>query len=127
MSKTFEPSAVETAAVAWETRTDGQHRRARDGVRYVIFLDDTLERDAEVLLGDEGHADEQPERRERVDREAAGAAQWRVAVVEDHCRLLGHFCHPARSSGVSLPLDQCVRAPTRGRGLYVKRSSLCTA
>ena len=31
-----------------------------------------------------GHADEQPERRERVDSEAAGAAEGRVAVVEDH-------------------------------------------
>ena len=62
----------------------GQHRRAGHGVRHVVFFHDALERDAEVLLGHERHADEEPERRERVDGEAAGAAEGRVAVVEDH-------------------------------------------
>ena len=69
-------------------RVCGRQRRqfdlctARDGVRNAIFFHDTLERDAKVLLGHKGHADEQPERRERVDSEAAGL-MYRMRYISE--------------------------------------------
>ena len=64
----------------------GAARRAADGVcagRPAARLSVAAEGVRQMALS-WSYADEQPERREWVDSEAAGAAEGRVAVVEDH-------------------------------------------